>query len=201
MMQQYVITSDIVRAEHAEAYFGVQCKSFGGEASQTEAVWLTKFGIPNQLMMLQSMGAAGVMPPAPAIPVGVTLKSRSRDIVDVIRPFPTTMGDCSMCELRIYDIAVSDAERFLNLKCAILPVREAYSPNFGVFVSVTARAHRVMHLWGYRSVDERDSVRAQLKTDSAWQSYIGEILPMIEAMQSNLITPIIRPHSDMDIVT
>ena len=35
---------------------------FGGEQSQTEAVWLTKFGIPNQIMMLQSMGAAGVMP-------------------------------------------------------------------------------------------------------------------------------------------
>ena len=106
-----------------------------------------------------------------------------------------------MCELRTYDIAVSDAERLLNLKRATLLVREAYSPNFGVFVSATARAHRMMHLLGYRWVDERDSLRAQLKADSAWQSYISEILPMIKTMQSSLITPVIRTHSDMDSAT
>jgi NIPSNAP len=192
-MPHYVITTDIVRAEHAEAYFGVQCKSFGGPDCQTSAVWLTKFGVPNQLMMLQEMSDNGAIPPPPEIPEGIALQSRCREIVRAIRPFPNAMGNSTICELRVYDIAESSGEAFLALKQEILPVRESYSPNFGVFVSVTGRHYRVMHLWGYTSVEERDTVRSRLKADSAWQEYISQILPMIEAMQSILITPVLPP--------
>ncbi len=191
-MNHYVITTDLVRPHHAEACFGAFCKDFGGADSRTEAVWLTKFGIPNQVMLLQGMTESGALPPAPMIPAGVELMGRSRDIVSAIRPFPHR-SDRAMCELRIYDIAEDQGEAFLERKCAILPVRERYSPNFGVFVSVTGRSFRVMHLWGYASVEERDAVRGKLKGDPLWQAYIAEILPMLVGMQSTLITPVSRP--------
>lgn len=60
-----------------------------------------------------------------------------------------------------------------------------------MFAAATGQSCRIMHLWGYSSLDQRDDVRAQLKGDAALQGYISQILPMIVEMQSILISPML----------
>lgn len=190
-MARYLITTDTIAPADFEAYVAQQSRTFGGAACGAVAAWLPKFGTPNQFALVQPVTNAGDLPTAPEIPAGTRLLNRSRDLVDVIRPVPASIAGRALCELRTYRIAPEYWDEFLALKTAILPVREGYSPSFGVFASATGPACRIMHLWGYSSLDQRDQVRAQLKGDAAWQGYIRQILPMIAEMQSVLISPML----------
>ena len=190
-MAQYLLTTDTIAPADFEAYVAHQRGAFAGPPCHAMAAWLPKFGTPNQMTMVQQIDRMADLPPAPITPVGSRILARTRDVVDVIRPFPETAGGRALCELRTYRIAPACWDEFLALKTAILPLRERYSPSFGVFTPTTGAACRVMHLWGYTSLDDRDGVRARLTADAGWGAYIGRILPMIVEMQSILITPIL----------
>jgi hypothetical protein len=47
-----------------------------------------------------------------------------------------------------------------------------------------------MHLWGYSGIDHRDKVRERLKGDVEWQAYVPKILPMLEQLNSIILTPV-----------
>ena len=190
-MVRYLITTDTIAPVDFEAYVARQSRTFGGPACGAIAAWIPKFGTPNQFALVQPVTNAAGLPSAPEIPDGARLHTRTRDLVDVIRPVPVSLDGRALCEMRTYRIAPECWEEFLALKTAILPVRERYSPSFGVFACVTGPSCRIMHLWGYSSLDQRDDVRAQLKGDYAWQAYICRILPMIVEMQSILLSPML----------
>jgi len=183
---QYLITTDTIAPADFEAYVARQSQNFGGSACGAVGAWIPKFGTPNQFALVQN---AADLPPPQEVPDGTRLLGRIRELVDVIKPLPVSLGGRALCEMRTYRIAPQFWDEFLALKTAILPTRERYSPSFGVFAAVTGQSHRIMHLWGYSSLDQRDDVRAQLKGDTAWQDYIRQILPMIVQMQSVLISP------------
>lgn len=190
-MARYLLTTDTVAPADFEAYVAYQRAAFAGPPSHAIAAWLPKFGTPNQMTMIQRADDLVDLPAAPATPPGTRLHARAREWVDVIRPFPETLDGRAVCELRTYRIMPVFWDEFLALKTAILPLRESFSPSFGVFVPTTGATCRVMHLWGYTGLEERDGVRARLKGDAAWGAYIARILPMIAEMQSILITPIL----------
>lgn len=188
-MARYLLTTDTIAPADFEAYVASQRRALAG--AHAMAAWLPKFGTPNQMTLVQQIDGTVDLPAAPPSPSGARVLTRARELVDVIRPFPTDLGGRALCELRTYRIAPEFWDEFLALKTAILPLRESYSPSFGVFVPTTGAVCRVMHLWGYTSLDERDAVRARLKGDAGWGVYIARILPMIVEMQSLLITPIL----------
>ena len=99
-----------------------------------------------------------------------------------------------MLELLTYDVRPGQGARFLPLKLENLPLRQSYSPNFGVFLSLSGRQEQVLHLWGYRSLDERAEVRARLREDAQWNAYTAAILPMLQNLTSTILTPL--PHCE-----
>lgn len=188
---QYQLTTDTIAPADFESYVAQQRGALPGLPAHCCAAWLPKFGTPNQMTLVQQVGREGELPEPPTTPLGTRLHARVRELVDVIRPFPASLGDRSLCELRTYRIAPEHWDGFIALKTGILPLRESYSPSFGVFVPATGVACRIMHLWGYASLEERDAVRGRLKSDAGWGAYISQILPMIAEMQSILIMPIL----------
>lgn len=190
-MVRYLLTTDTIAPADFEAYVAHQRQAFAGPPAHVLAAWLPKFGTPNQMTFVQRIGETTDFPASPAIPAGTRLHERVREAVDVLRPFPAHLGDRALCEMRTYRIAPEFWDEFLALKAAILPRRESHSPSFGVFTAASGVACRVMHLWGYTGLDERDAVRGQLRSDPEWGAYIARILPMIVEMQSILISPIL----------
>lgn len=190
-MQRYLLSTDTIAPADFEAYVAHQRQTFASPQGSCIAAWLPKFGTPNQMTLVQDITDLPDLPAVLPLPLGSRLLARARETVDVIRPFPAALGDRTLCELRTYRITPAFREEFLALKTAILPLRESYSPSYGVFAPVTGDTSRVMHLWGYASLEDRDAVRARLKGDARWGEYIGLILPMIVEMQSSLITPIL----------
>ncbi len=191
-MARYLLTTDTIAPAYFEDYVACQRRNLAGPPCHALVAWVPKFGTPNQMTMVQEIDGLVDLPPALATPPDTRLVGRVREVVDVIRPFAGDLDDRPLCELRTYRIAPEFWEEFLTLKSAILPLREAYSPNFGVFASISGTTYRLMHLWGYTCLEDRDAVRARLKSDAAWGVYTTRILPMIVEMQSILVTPI-RP--------
>jgi len=49
--------------------------------------------------------------------------------------------------------------------------------------------HQVIHLWGYKDLQDRADRRASLAADPAWGIYLGQGLPCLQKMENKIITP------------
>ena len=49
--------------------------------------------------------------------------------------------------------------------------------------------NRVVHLWGYQSLDDRAARRATLAADPGWQAVLAQIVPLIKSQESTILTP------------
>jgi len=54
----------------------------------------------------------------------------------------------------------------------------------------SGHADRVIHVWAYRDLAERDGLRPAINPDHAWQQYVADVTPLIADMRSLLMTPI-----------
>jgi hypothetical protein len=73
---------------------------------------------------------------------------------------------------------------------AALPHRERYSPCAGVWTSRERGRDVVVHLWAYRSYDDRLAARAAAARDEAWAAYRSSLPPLLAAMHATLLVPI-----------
>ena len=48
---------------------------------------------------------------------------------------------------------------------------------------------RVVHLWGYDSVDDRAKKRAALAADPEWQEFLKVQMPLIQTMENKILSP------------
>lgn len=58
---------------------------------------------------------------------------------------------------------------------------------FAYFQSHIGVQHQILHIWAYQSFDDRESRRAKLTADPAWQAYLGKILPLIQTMENKIM--------------
>src|SRR3546814_10853738 len=133
----------------------------------------------------------GIPPALPPAPARFALERRESQWLQEVSPHRPAADDVTVFELRRYDVRTAQGDRFLKLMLGALPIRQKYSPNFGVWMSVSGRREQVLHLWGYRDLDERNAVRAQLKGDAEWGAYTATILPMLQTLSSNILTPLL----------
>jgi len=49
--------------------------------------------------------------------------------------------------------------------------------------------NRVVHLWGYQSLDDRAARRATLAADPGWLAVLAQIVPLIKSQESTILTP------------
>ena len=98
-------------------------------------------------------------------------------------------------ELRTYRTQIGKAGEWLDHFKAIMPVREKYSKNVGVFQTEVAQLNEVVHLWAYRDLNDRAAVRGKTLQDPEWQGFLAKATPLLVEMRSIAMTPV--PASPM----
>ncbi|KKC24029.1 hypothetical protein WP12_21565 [Sphingomonas sp. SRS2] len=156
------------------------------------AVWASRFGLLNRIFTLQNGNVANTdRHPSVPLPDGFAIQGREVVFLDMLRAFVSPAPEFVIHELRVYDANIGEGDRFAELMLDAIETRVRYSPNFGIWRSVSGRVDRIYHLWGYRSLDERDLVRSQTREDAVWQAYTDTILPMLQSMNTMLLAPLV----------
>ena len=181
-----VLTADTIRAEQLSAYATQDWRETPG----LQAGWSVSFGPVTRVLFLQSVSEAGEPPPMPTSTGSPKPEARERQWLREVNPHRPGADDVRLYELRTYDARAGQGAEFLELMLGALPVREKYSRNCGIWESLSGRHEQVLHLWGYRNLGERDAVRAGLKGDPDWQRYTTAILPLLQTLQSTILSPL-----------
>ena len=92
-------------------------------------------------------------------------------------------------ELRTYRTQVGKTGEWLGHFKAIMPVREKYSKNVGLWQTEVAQLNEVVHLCAYRDLNDRAAVRAKVAQDPEWQAFLGKATPLLVEMRSIVLTP------------
>lgn len=59
----------------------------------------------------------------------------------------------------------------------------------GYYHSEIGELNQAVHLWAYRSLDERAERRAALLADEGFQAYVREMLPLLVRQESRILRP------------
>jgi hypothetical protein len=187
-MNIQVLTTDTVPAHQLADYIAQDWHATPG----LRAGWSVAFGPVTEVLFLQSLGAGSAPPSAPSVHDGIVLEGRRRQWLQEVKPHQPATEAITHYELRTYDARIGAGAHFLELMLGALPIRERHSRNFGIWTSLSGRHEQILHLWGYRGLRERDTVRANLKLDPEWQSYVATILPMLQVLHSTILIPMAR---------
>jgi hypothetical protein len=71
----------------------------------------------------------------------------------------------------------------------IMPVREKYSRNVGIWTGEAPQPNEALHMWNYPGVDARIATRAAVAADPDWQDFLSRGAGMVAEMQSILLIP------------
>lgn len=107
---------------------------------------------------------------------------------------PPTEGP-NVYELRRYTAHPGKAAEWLALFTEAAPARRKFSRLVGVWISEIGALNQLVHLWTYRDLNERASVRAQASNDPTWKAFLGKVPPLVMRMESTILTA--APFSPM----
>jgi hypothetical protein len=179
----------------------------GDDYGKLEGYWTSEFGTLNQLYHLWSFAdhaerdrlRAALAKNAewnaylPLIrPHMLAQENKILSAAVPLRP-PAEAG--YVYELRTYRCHVGRAGEWIEHVKAILPMREKYSKNVGLWTTEMGTQNQVVHLWAYPSLEERFAVRRRLAQEPAWQEFLGRSTPLLAHMESVLLVP--TPFSPM----
>jgi hypothetical protein len=123
------------------------------------------------------------------------LLAMENKILSAQLPFKAPADGGHIYELRTYRSQVGRTGEWLGHFKAIMPVREKYSKNVGLWQTEVAQLNEVVHLWAYRDLNDRAAVRAQVAEDPDWQAFLNKATPLLVEMRSIVLTP--APASPM----
>ena len=104
-------------------------------------------------------------------------------------PLTAPEGEGNVYELRIYRARAGMSQTWLKQFKEIMPVREKYSKNVGLWWGEAPQPHEVAHMWAYRDANDRFATRAKVAADPAWQGFLAEAGGCLEDMQSIFLLP------------
>ena len=105
-------------------------------------------------------------------------------------PFTAPIGgDRHIYELRTYRTHTAKAREWLGHFREIMPTREKYSKNVGVWSTDVAQLNQVVHLWAYSDLNHRAEVRGKVMQDPQWKTFLGKATPLLADMQSMVMVP------------
>ena len=71
----------------------------------------------------------------------------------------------------------------------IMPVREKYSPNVGIWTGEAPQPNEVVHMWNYPDLNTRMTTRAAVFKDPDWLAFVAKGSGSIVEMHSTLLLP------------
>jgi len=173
----------------------------GNDYGVNHGYWTTEFGALNQVWHIWSYGSLDERARLRA--ALQQNKAWTGEYVPRIRPLierqdirfmhpmkpitPPAPG--GVFELRIYRTQMGEARRWAEAYLKILPVREKYSPNIGLWVGESPQPNEVLHMWGYPSVEARMAARAKLFQDPEWKGFLKSVEGIVVEMHSTLLIP------------
>jgi hypothetical protein len=101
-------------------------------------------------------------------------------------------------EMRTYTLrAGALAEYFRHYESEGLPIQRRCLPAMvGYYSTEIGPLNQVIHLWAYRSLEERASCRAAMRADPGWAAYLAKIHPLLLGMENKLLNP--APFFDLE---
>jgi hypothetical protein len=106
-----------------------------------------------------------------------------------MKPITPPAAAGNVYEMRIYRAGPGDARRWAEAYLEILPVREKYSKNVGLWVGEAPQPNEVLHMWNFASADARMKARAALFKDADWNAFLKRVAGLIVEMQNVLLIP------------
>ena len=94
-------------------------------------------------------------------------------------------------EERIYTIRPGKLAQYMkNYEELGLPVQMEVIGNLvGFFHTEIGGLNKVVHIWGYRNLDERLKKRAELAAHPDWPAYLDANLEFIQSQENRLLIP------------
>lgn len=92
-------------------------------------------------------------------------------------------------EMRIYRTEMGMARPYAEEYMKVMPLRERYSRNIGLWVGESPQPNEVLHMWNYPSADARAKTRAELFKDQAWLDYLKRQSGRVVEMNNFLLIP------------
>ena len=164
--------------------------------------WTSEFGELNNLYSLWEFADAGQQQEASSVlsadaawqahaqVLGPMLAGATTMLLKPYRKMTRPGNDSKLYDFRQYDINPFHAETYARLLAEVLPVREKYSRNFGIWTPAVGSIHQVVHLWPYQDLDERNTARAGIAAEPAWKDFFAQVFPLLRAQRSSLLRPV-----------
>jgi hypothetical protein len=196
------------QAEYLKLSSEVGRKARGDRYGKLEGFWSTEFGTLNQVVHLWSYAdlnererlrgelaknedfTKGYLPQ-----IRPMLVAQENKILSVQLPLQAPAADGNIYELRTYRTQVGRAGEWLGHFKAIMPVREKYSKNVGLWQTEAGQLNEVVHLWAYRDLNDRAAIRGKVLQDPEWQAFLAKSAPLLVEMKSIALIP--AAHSPM----
>lgn len=196
------------QAEYLQRSAEVGRKIRGDKYGKLEGFWSTEFGALNQVVHLWSFAdlnererlradlarneewTKGYLPQSRALIV-----AQENRILSPALPLKPPPDAGHVYELRMYRTQVGKAPEWLGLYKSIMPIREKYSKNVGLWQTEIGPLNEVAHLWAYQDFNDRAAVRAEAMKDPEWQAFLGKATPLLLEMKSLALNP--ASHSPM----
>jgi hypothetical protein len=180
----------------------------GDRYGKLEGFWSTEFGTLNQVVHLWTYPdlnerdrlrgelarndewTKGYIPQ-----IRPFMVAQQNKILSPVLPLtpPTDAGH--VYELRWYRAQVGRVGEWLGHFKEIMPTREKYSKNVGVWQTEAGPLNEAVHLWAYRDLNDRAATRGKVLQDPAWQAFLQKSAPCLAEMNSVVLIP--AAHSPM----
>jgi hypothetical protein len=174
----------------------------GDKYGKLEGSWTTEFGLLNQYVHLWSYPSLdererlrGELIKNPDWTQGYVPKIRpmlmaqENKMLAAQLPFKPPAEGKHVYELRWYRAHVGKAGEWLGHFKAIMPTREKYSKNVGLWQTEAGQLNEVVHMWAYRDLNHRVEVRGDVMKDPEWQGFLAKSAPLLAEMRSVALVP------------
>ena len=177
MADQYDVTIVTVRPGTHPQALGVLGNTLAGDAALL-ACWYSEIGAINRIMLIRKSADAAaaiearlkVLKDRNPLGIGEFITDMAMDTYvafDFIEPLrPGSFGPCY--EVRSYVLKPDGLVPTIELWRKAVPGRATVSPVLAAMSSVTGTVTRFLHIWPYKSYDERARLREKAVADSVW---------------------------------
>jgi len=92
---------------------------------------------------------------------------------------------------RIYTLHPGKTAEYLKLyEAKGMPVQVRVLGNMlGYFQTEFGPLNQIIHLWGYKSFEDRQERRAKLFKEDEWKAYLKEMRPLLRSQENKLLIP------------
>ena len=92
-------------------------------------------------------------------------------------------------ELRMYRTQPGMAVAWAKAYKEIMPVREKYSKNVGIWSGEAPQPNEVFHMWNYPNCESRMKSRTELFKDPDWLAFVAKNSHMLAEMHNVMLIP------------